>query len=86
MSEFTEAFHNVARQMHIPPGYRYPSQLIKDWSTRVARLKANGYHEDVAEYDNDLSVRGYIEEMIHRHELSGFEESKEFQKRSSKTR
>jgi hypothetical protein len=46
MSQFTQAFQKLARQMSIPPGHRYPSQLIKDCGKQVTRLRTNGYHED----------------------------------------
>jgi hypothetical protein len=74
MREFTEDFEALARHLRIPPGYRYPSQLIKEWAKRVTNLKANGYHDVLAEYDNDLSVRGYIERILTSHELIGYEE------------
>ena len=79
MSEFSEVFQVLAKQVHVPPGYRYPSQMIEEWTRRVTDLSTNGYGDCLDEYDNDLSVRGNIEKMLNREELSGFEEFKKFQ-------
>jgi len=79
MSDFTEAFYILTKHLHIPPGYRYPAQLITDWSKLVTNLRANGYHDSLCEYANDLSVRVFIERVLRSQELDGYDEFRDFE-------
>lgn len=51
----------------------WPSTLVYQWQHFIEGCE-DGYQWDVSEYDNDLSVRRYLELLLSNSSLQGFEE------------
>jgi len=59
--------------------YNSLQELASGWQTLVNDLAADGYSDYLVEYDNDLSIRYQIEEVLSEKQLEVFPEFKAFQ-------
>lgn len=61
-------------------GVLSPWELLDTWKQFVAECKS-GYEMSIYEYDNDLSVRDKIEEIISAKQVKGYQEYYDFSKK-----
>jgi hypothetical protein len=78
--EFYEAYQVVARRLGIFERHESTENLLKHYKRLAHQCFEEGYGDYLCEFDNDMSVRGAIEDILLAPELRAFEAFNAFQK------
>jgi hypothetical protein len=81
MVPFLEAFKQALRRAGVNPSYSYPNDLAGSYEKLARDCHEEGYDDYLVEYDNDLTVRDFIERVLPDESLQQYPEMKEFMQR-----